>query len=115
MSAHYIPSSLELMDGAEPAIGAVYSSKRRYSLAGQTHGCVGWRATLESGGLVSMVEVFFYNKGGFAKWLTRAEFEQLKAERASAWKIVNGPAYYRAQCRKRDEMELITNRASFAT
>ena len=107
MSAHYIPSSLELMDGAEPAIGVVYASKRCKILAESSHGRVGWRATLESGGLVSVVEVFFYGRGGLARWLTRDELETIKAKRSVIWILAHGKEHYLERCRRRQQMETV--------
>ena len=107
MSAHYIPSSVEFLDGAEPVVGAVYASKRCNMLAQTSHGRVGWLATLESGGLVSIVEVFFYDTGGFARWLTRAELEEIKTKRSVAWILAHGKESYLERCRKRHQMEVI--------
>lgn len=104
------------MDGAEPIVGAVYASKRRNILAESVHGRVGWRVTLESGGLVSTVEVFFYDKGGLARWLTRGEFEATKAKRSLEWIQAYGKIRYLERCRRRQQMEVIASLATnFAT
>lgn len=116
MSAHYIPSSSEFMDGAEPIVGAVYASKQCNILAESYHGRTGWRATLENGGLISTVEVFFCDKGGLARWLTRAEFEATKAKRSLEWIQAYGKMRYLERCRRRQQLEAVADLATnFAT
>lgn len=109
MSAHYIPCSSTLVDGAEPAVGAVYASRRCNRLARPSHGRTGWRATLDEDGRISSVEVFFYGKGGFARWLTRIEFERVKEERAAVWRLAHGRDYHREKLRRWERIESLAS------
>ena len=79
-----IPSALDYLDGSDPAVGVVYADSGCTSLATHAHGSAGWRATIGSNGAISAVQVFFYDKGGLARWLTRDEFERVKAEHIEA-------------------------------
>ena len=108
MSAHYIPSFLDYLDGSEPAVGVVHANRRCTSLAIHAHGRTGWRPTMGSNGTISVVQVFFYGKCGLARWFTRDEFERVKAERAVAWRRTMGPAYQRERARRRALIEART-------